>query len=96
MKPGCDPLGVGAGEQLFGRLAELQNLRQHGDSLVRILGAAQRKRRRRGSADGGVTLNASRRRFRERLFSIPVVVNAAFVGQRVKHWRKKKKKRDTL
>lgn len=43
MKPGCDPLGVGAGEQLFGCLAELQNLCQHGDSLVRVLVASQRK-----------------------------------------------------
>lgn len=44
VKPGCDPLGVGAGEQLCGRLAELQNLCQHGDSLVRVLDAARRNR----------------------------------------------------
>lgn len=42
MKPGCDPLGMGGGEQLLGRLAKLQDLRQHGDSLVGVLDALQR------------------------------------------------------
>lgn len=42
VKPGCDPLGVGAGEQLFRRLAELQDLCKHGDSLVRVLDASKR------------------------------------------------------
>lgn len=42
VKPGCDPLGMGGGEQLFGRLAKLQDLRQHGDSLVGVLDALQR------------------------------------------------------
>lgn len=45
MKPRRDPLRVGAGEQLFGRLAELQNLCQHGDSLVRVLNASQTNRK---------------------------------------------------
>lgn len=41
VKPGCDPLGVGAGEHLFRRLAKLQDLCKHGDSLVRVLDAAK-------------------------------------------------------
>ena len=39
MKPRCDPLGVRAVEQLSGRLAKLQDLRQHGYPLVRVLDA---------------------------------------------------------
>lgn len=45
MKPGGDPLGVGDGEQLLGRLAELQDLRQHADSLIGVLDASQRNRK---------------------------------------------------
>lgn len=82
MKPGGDPLGVGAGEQLFGRLAELQDLCQHGDSLIGVLDASQRNResvkRLRcflGIGDG--------------LPAIPFTVNAALISERVKHWREK-------
>jgi len=42
LKPWRDPLRVRGGEQLCGRLAELQDLGQHGDSLVRVLDAFQR------------------------------------------------------
>lgn len=45
VEPRGDPLRVGAGEQLFGRLAELQDLSQHGDSLVRVFDAAWRNTR---------------------------------------------------
>lgn len=45
---------MGAAEQLLGRLAELQDLRQHGDSLVGVLDASQRSREsvRRGEVKG--------------------------------------------
>lgn len=46
MKPWGDPLRVGAGEQLCGRLTELQDLRQHGDLLVLVLDAVQRRGRK--------------------------------------------------
>lgn len=39
VKPRRDPLRVRGGEQLFGRLAELQDLCQHADSLVGVLNA---------------------------------------------------------
>ncbi len=42
VKPRGDPLRVGAGEQLFGRLAELQDLCQHGDPLIRVLDASRK------------------------------------------------------
>lgn len=41
LEPGCDPLGVRAREELLGRLAELQDLRQHGYSLIRVLDASR-------------------------------------------------------
>lgn len=44
VKPGGDPLGVGAGKQLCGRLAELQDLCQHGDPLIGVLDAWQSDR----------------------------------------------------
>lgn len=41
VKPWCDPLRVRAGEQLRGRLPELEDLRQHGDPLLRFLDASE-------------------------------------------------------
>lgn len=41
LKARRDPLRVRAAEQLFGRLAKLQDLRQHGDSLIGILDALE-------------------------------------------------------
>lgn len=82
VEPGGDPLGVGAGEQLFGRLAKLQDLCQHGDSLIGVLDASQRSRTPvkhsrffLGISDG--------------LPVLPFTVNAALVSERVEDWREK-------
>lgn len=45
LKPRGDPLRVRSGEQLLGRLAELQDLRQHGDPLIGVLDASHREGR---------------------------------------------------
>lgn len=41
VEPRRDPLRVRDGEQLCGRLAKLQDLREHGDPLVGVLDASR-------------------------------------------------------
>lgn len=66
-----------AGEQLRGRLSELQDLGQHGDPLVRVLDAAQRNHR-------PVTQCILHMPRRFVIAMLPIVVRVAFIRQRVK------------
>lgn len=82
VEPGCDPLWVGAGKQLCGRLSELQDLGQHGDPLVRVLDAAQK-------SPGPVSPRIIHiLKVCHRLAVLPAVVHVAFVRQRVKDCEK--------
>lgn len=84
-QPRCDPLRVWGGEQLLGRLTELQYLGQHGDSLVRVLDASQRgeeenmRRTVQRSLPGMMTAEGIR--------FLPVAVDAALIRQWVEHWK---------
>lgn len=85
VEAGCDPLGVRAGEQLRGRLSELQDLGQHGDPLLRVLDAAQRNHRPVTPCILHILWVCLC------LAMLPVVVHVAFISQRVKDCRKKKR-----
>lgn len=75
-----------AGEQLFGRLAKLQDLCQHGDSLIGVLNACQTDRGETLGQRGGMSIwKYSRWIF----FSVPVTVDPALIGQWVKHLERK-------